>query len=183
MRQIVRTVVVAGITSVLLSIPWTGPLVGSRLASAATPTCYSSWLTAKLGRSSGAAGTSYITLEIVNHSASSCSLRGTPVALPGNVSSGAHWVSVGPQAVKVTYAGRGGLVVIRTGRVASVEFGVATAGNYSKNKCGPKAITGVEIIFSAKSPVYLDYPLPRQAVCTKLASTSITGIALGTHFP
>lgn len=155
------------------------------IAGATTPRCASSWLTAKVGPTGGAGGTSYFALEIVNHSTSSCTLSGTPVSLPGFVpKNGVHWASIGPQSSEISFAGRGKRVVIRPGKVASVELGISTTGNYAPSKCGPKAISGVEIVFSpATAPVYLEYKLSRQSVCTKLASTSIAGIVLGTHFP
>ena len=186
LKSIQRMIATAALSFAGLSIVFTGlPIIASGTASASTATCFSSSLTAKSGRASGAAGTTYFNLEIINHSLSNCSLSGTPVSLPGNVpKSGPHWVSTGPQSVKISYAGRGGTVVIKPGRVASVELGVSTAGNYSPATCRPKMITGVEIVFAnAKSPVYLQYRLPKQAVCTKIASTSIAGVALGTHFP
>lgn len=186
MQRNIRPLFVTGISIMTLFVSLVGaPFADNAVAGAATPRCFSSSLTPMIGQSSGAAGTTYITLEIRNHSTSSCTLSGTPTALPGNVPKvGPHWISVGPPSSKLTFAGRGGNVIIRPGKIASVELGISTAGNYSPSTCGPKMVSGVEIIFSpTKSAVYLTYRLPRQAVCTKLASTSIAGIVLGTHFP
>ena len=147
--------------------------------------CQTGWLTAKTGRASAAAGTSYYTLEIVNHSAQSCTLKGIPVARPGFNSYGMpSFAAVGPPAVKESFAGRGNVVVMRTGKIASVELGIGTAANYPRVKCAPRTITEVDVAFSmGKTTAHVEFSLPKQAVCTKLASTNIAGIALGTHFP
>lgn len=147
--------------------------------------CQTGWLSAKTGRTGAAAGTSYYTLEIVNHSPQSCTLKGIPVAQPGFNSYGTpSFAAVGPPAVKDSFAGRGNIVVIRTGKIASVELGIGTAANYPAGKCAPRTITEVDVAFSmGKSTANVEFSLPKQAVCTKLASTNIAGIALGTHFP
>jgi Protein of unknown function (DUF4232) len=186
-RFTIRAISVFVLAGVALVVPLTnGSLVGVDAAGATTATCHTSWLTTKLGRSSGATGTTWYTLEIVNHSKMRCSLSGTPIARPGFATYGmVPWEKVGPKSGVATFAGRGGTVVIRPGAVASVDFGVETAGNYPPSQCAPRSIFGVQVTFAspAAPTVRLGFPLPKQAVCTKRVSTSITGIALGTHFP
>jgi hypothetical protein len=182
----IRAVLTVGAASVASIVPWNGAmLLGSAVAGAMTPTCHSSWLTPVLGRSGVAMGTTWYTLEIVNHSKSNCSLSGTPVARPGFLTySMLPWANVGPRSDSASFAGRGGTVIIRSGKLASVSFGVSTALNYPPKECAPKFVSGVQLTFTKLTPsVSLDYFLPHQSVCTKLASTSVTGIALGTHFP
>lgn len=184
---------------VVAGAAFVAPLGGNALISSAggvtASPCHTSWLTPKMGRSSGAAGTTWYTLEIINHSKFSCSLSGTPVAMPGFQTYGmVPWENVGPRAGTAAFAGRGGVVLLLPGRVASIDLGVSTAANYPPTKCVPQTIGGVKVTFAASvpeavakikqpPPVILAYFLPKQAVCTKLASTSITGIAMGTHFP
>lgn len=155
------------------------------VAGASSVPCHSSWLTAKVGRWSAAAGTAYITLEIINHGTSPCTLTGTPIAQPGFYSYSLQpFVAVGPRAVRITYASRGRTILLKPHGVASVEFGISTAGNYSPSKCGPRNISAVELIFEMRTlSMRLNYPLRTQAVCTKLTSTQIAGVVLGTHFP
>ena len=181
--RLLTATVVAGLT---LLLPIGGGLMASNaMADAATLSCHSSWLTAKMGRSNGAAGTVYFTLKIVNHSSSSCTLKGVPAAQSGFVAYSMHpWVAVGPRASATSIAGRGGTVVLRPGKVASVDFGVTNAGNYPTSKCAPKSVSTVRITFTTVTPsVSLGYQLPKQAVCTKTVSTSISGIVLGTYLP
>ena len=151
----------------------------------ATITCHSSWLTSKIGRTGAETGTTYTTLEIVNHSGRACTLSGIPTAQPGFITYGMpSFEPVGPPAGAVSYAGRGKTVVIRAGKVASVEFAISTAANYPRHACAPRTISNVDVTFHVgRMAVKLGYPLPSQAVCTKLDSTSIYGIVLGTHFP
>jgi hypothetical protein len=151
-----------------------------------TPTaCRSTWLAPQVGRVSGAAGTTYVNLKMVNRTARSCSLSGTPVAQAGFISYGnVPFVAVGPPATKLIYPGRGRTVVLAPNSVASVELGIATADNYPPSQCRAKAASVVRITFTrgvVRTQLY--YPIPSTKVCTKLASTSIAGVALGTHFP
>ncbi len=177
----VLVIVTLGLTSGTRAMATTNRSV-ARVSSAP---CHSSWLTATVGRGSAAAGTAYITLEIINHGASACTLTGTPIAQPGFYSySMQPFVAVGPRAVKISYAGRGRTILLKPHGVASVEFGISTAANYPPSQCGPRNISAVELTFKMRTlSMRLDYPLRSQAVCTKLTSTQITGVVLGTHFP
>lgn len=196
MRSVNRAISALVVAGAALVVPLgSNVLTGSGAAGTTASPCHSSWLTPKMGRSSGAAGTTWYTLEIVNHSKFSCSLSGIPTARPGFFAySMKPWQNVGPRASSATFAGRGGIVLLLPGKVASVDVGVSTAANYPSTKCAPRTIGGVKVTFLSPAPealakitppppVVLAYFLPKQAVCMKLASTSITGIALGTHFP
>lgn len=186
MKGAIRTIMALAVSTGAFALTLGGgafATVGA--AGAAATTCDASALTLKLGRISGAAGTTWYTLEFVNHSKKSCSLSGTPIARPGFMSYGmTPWVAVGPRSTTDRFAGRGGTVVIPPRETASVDLGVGTAANYPKSTCAPRFILGVQLSFASPArPTRFDFTLPKVAVCTKLASTSITGIALGTHFP
>lgn len=184
MRGVIRTLSALAVAGVASAVPLaSGPVVGGSVAGATTAICDASALTFKLGRFVGAAGSTWYTLEFVNHSSKSCSLSGTPIARPGFMTYGmVPWENVGPKASTAKFAGRGGTVVIAPSKVASVILSVATAENYLPSKCAPRSILGVQVTFSTPANrERFDFTLPRQAVCTKLASTSITGIGLGTN--
>jgi hypothetical protein len=152
-----------------------------------------------VGRSSGAAGTTYVTLLIVNHvkgtnsSTGSCTLSGTPATQFGNlVASGGPlgFRAVGPAATKLRFADRGKTIVLKPGAVASVTVGVQTAANYLPSQCHKVNVSGVRLLFPAypignarTSGFALDYALHTTAVCTKLASTTTSGVVLGTRYP
>jgi hypothetical protein len=186
MKGAIRTIVALAVSSASLILTLGGgAFAGVGAAGAAAGTCDASALTLKLGRTSGAAGTTWYTLEFVNHSKKSCSLSGTPIARPGFMTYGmTPWEDVGPRSIRDKFARRGGTVVIAPVETASVDLGVGTAANYRKSTCAPQSILGVQLTFVTPArPARFDFTLPKTAVCTKLASTSITGIALGTHFP
>jgi hypothetical protein len=186
MRRTLRSVLGALMIAATIGMVTGGVAVTSSGADqVASLACHSAWLTSKIGRSGAAAGTTYYNLEIVNHSDLACTLRGTPTAQSGFITYGMpSFEPVGPPSGMVYFAGRGKTVVIKPGKIASVELGISTAANYPRSKCAPRTISNVEISFLTGTPtVHLGYPLPKQAVCTKIDSTSITGIVLGTHFP
>ena len=187
MNRSTRTVVSA-LVSVTLSLTLgTGAMATTNgsVARVSSAPCRSSWLTPKVGRMSAAAGTAYITLEIIDHGTFACALSGTPIAQPGFYSySMQPFVAVGPRAVRITYPGRGHTILLTPHSVASVELGISTAGNYPPRQCGPRDISVVQLTFKMRTAsIRLDYPLRTQAVCTKVPSTQIAGVVLGTHFP
>ena len=187
MNRSTRTVV-SSLVSVTLGLTLgTGAMATTNgsVARVSSAPCRSLWLTPKVGRMSAAAGTAYITLEIIDHGTFACALSGTPIAQPGFYSySMQPFVAVGPRAVRITYPGRGHTILLTPHSVASVELGISTAGNYPAGQCDPRNISAVELTFKMRTlSLRLDYPLRTQAVCTKVPSTQIAGVVLGTHFP
>ena len=143
-----------------------------------------------VGRSSGAAGTEYVTLRLenivkgTNASAGSCTLSGTPTTHFGNfVGSGGVIVfrSVGLAATKVAFANRGKIITLKPGEIASVTVGVETAQNFLPSKCHIANVSRVQLVFNTGATVY--YTLHRTQVCTRLASTTTSGVVLGTRYP
>jgi hypothetical protein len=165
-----------------------GLLMGTPMSGASTPTsCRATALAPTVGRGSGAAGTIYETLLMKNHSSGSCTLSGTPATQFGhfvvlaNTHGPAVFRAVGPSATPTTFAGRGKKVVVRPGAVASVTIGIETAGNYVPSQCHKANASRVRLVFGSGITLY--YTLATTAVCTKLASTSTSGVILGTRFP
>lgn len=177
-------------TAMALALP-VGASQGALAFGASTPApCRATALTPTVGRGSAAAGTGYETLLITNHVkgtnplSGSCSLSGTPTTQFGNfVGSGGLVVfrAVGPAATKLTFAGRGATIVVKPGAVASITVGIETAANYVPSRCHKANASRVRLVFQSGTTLY--YTLRTNAVCTKLASTTTSGIVLGTRFP
>ena len=187
-------VAVVAVTGLFVGERSIAPTPGATFATPAAnvvggPLCTAGALTTQLGRGSAALGTSYQTLEMVNHSAVACSLSGTPKAQAGLLThSGSHlsFRPVGPHAQALTFSSvkRGAPIVLRHGTLASVTFGIETAADYVPTQCEPSAINAVRLIFQrGAEQTTLYYGLGKSAACTKVASTSIAGVVLGTRFP
>ena len=131
--------------------------------------------------SGGAAGTIYWTLALTNRTSKACTLSGTPVAQP--LRSRTARIAVGPTAVAMRFAGRGSMVTIKPHATASVILGVGETSNYPVARCAPKKAGAVSATFTrgtSRTRLYFTLPI---TVCTKLSSTRISGIALGTKSP
>jgi hypothetical protein len=155
-------------------------------------TCRAAALVAKVGRGSAAAGTAYVTLVLISHakgtdvSTGSCTLSGTPATQFGNVlvtgTGVAEFVGLGPAAKRTTFADRGKTITLKPGAVASVTVGVETTADFAPpSRCHPANVSRVRLIFN--NGATFDYALHTTQVCTKLASTSTTGVVLGTRYP
>ncbi|NNN09033.1 MAG: hypothetical protein HKL85_07570 [Acidimicrobiaceae bacterium] len=173
-----------------LALPVVASHAGSAFGASAPAPCHATALAPTVGRGSAAAGTAYETLLITNYVkgtsslTGSCSLSGTPTTQFGNfVSSGGLVVfrAVGPAATKLTIAGRGAMIVVKPGAVASVTVGIETAANFPPSKCGKAHVSRVRLRFQSGTTLY--YTLKTTAVCTKLASTTTSGVVLGTRYP
>ncbi len=166
----------ASLMTVLLVLP----VACSAQAVPRVPVCQGPWLSTRVAGSNGAAGTIYWTLAIVNHSKTKCTLAGTPLAQP--VRSLSSPTAVGPAATRFSLTGRGGSVSMKPGAVASVVLGVGQSANYPLARCLPQRADAVALTFKhGTTKVRLLVALPNTLVCTKLASTRIAGIALGTR--
>jgi hypothetical protein len=184
-KRLSRTLLGA-LMAMTLGVPVGATLgLASSGASALAP-CGASALATSLGRGSGAAGTEYVTLLITSHvkgtnaSTGWCTISGTPATQFG-VPESVVFRSVGPAATKLTFPGRGKTIVLKPGAVASVTIGVETAQNFRPSKCRMVNVSRVRLIF--KSGAELFYTLRRTQVCTKLASTTTSGVVLGTRYP
>lgn len=102
--------------------------------------CSARQLAVRLGRSEGAAGTTYVAIVFTNHGTAACSLRGYP-----GVSSvgGADGHQIGASARRTPAATPE--VVLRVGGVASAVYGQAEALNYPKARCHPASARGLRV--------------------------------------
>lgn len=171
-------------------VPRSSQLAGASSSTTGVRLCLPSALTTRLGRGSGAMGTSYQVFEMINHSTSACALSGVPLTQPGFLSGSAKnevFKSMGPKATTITFSGfpkRGGTVVLRHGTLASVTFGMETAVNLPSAQCRAGTVNAVRLVFQSGGKLSsLLYKIPPDTVCTKLASTETDGVVLGTRFP
>lgn len=170
-------------TGMLLLALFASVACGPATAVVAVPDCAPAALSVTTGASNGAAGTVYTTLVLRNRSSKACRLSGTPAAQPV-LRTGTTVTSAGPLAKPIAFPSRGGSVVIRPGARASVILGVTEAGNYPKASCRPTDANAVVVTFRhLASRTRVTFVLPPTRVCSKLASTRISGIALGTKSP
>ncbi len=173
-----------------LAVPVSASLTPASGA-ATTTSCSVSTLAPTVGRASAAAGTTYVRLLLTDHekgtnaSVGACVVSGTPETLFGNVlTSGtgiAEFAEVGPPAAKQTLADRGKTVTLKPGAVASVTVGIETAVNFVPAQCRRANATRIRLVFN--SGATFDYAIHKTQVCTKLASTTTSGIVLGTRYP
>ena len=178
-----RGLLLSAVTATALVLPATVSHDTSAAGASTIGPCRATALTPTVGRGSAAAGTAYETLLIKNHSSGGCSLSGTPATQFGNfVVSGGLVVfrAVGPAATKLTFVGRGKTIVVKPGAVASVTVGIETAANYVPSQCRKANAARVRLVFQSGTTLY--YTLRTNAVCTKLASTTTSGVVLGTRF-
>jgi hypothetical protein len=169
--------------------------VSGSFATTTTPPllpCTDAALSPTVGRSGVAAGTATVTLLLASHvkgtnsSTGSCDLSGAPKTQFGNVLvSGtgiAEFVGVGPSATRLTYANRGKIITLKPGAVASVTVGIETAVNFvPPSRCHRANVSAVRLIF-IRGETFV-YRLRATQVCTRLASTTTSGIVLGTRYP
>jgi hypothetical protein len=169
----------------MLAVPVSASLELASSGAATLAPCSSTALMPSVGRSSAAAGTTYVTLLITSHvkgtnaSTGRCTLSGTPTTRFGNAS--ARFVGIGPVATKLTLSGRGKTITLKSGAVASVTVGIETAENFPPSKCHVANVSQVRLIFSGGTTLL--YTLHRTQVCTKVPSTTTSGVVLGTRYP
>jgi hypothetical protein len=159
----------------------------------ATPLpCTDAALAPTVGRGGVAAGTTSVTLLLTSRdkgiyaAMGSCTLSGTPATQFGNVlvtgTGVAEFVGVGPLATKVTFVDRGKTIILNPGAVASVTVGIETATNFMPpSRCHRANVSHVRLVFNRGET--FDFPLHPTQVCTKLPSTTTSGIVLGTRYP
>jgi len=188
-KRLSRTVL-GVLMAMTLSVP-VGATLGLASSGASTPRpCGVNSLEPTGRRSSGAAGTTYVTLRFENivkgttTSTGWCTLSGTPTTHFGNfVPSGGVVVfrAVGPAATKLTFADRGKTITLKPGDIASVTVGISTAGNYVPSRCHKANVSLVQLVFSSGAAV--NFTLHTTQVCTKIVSTTTSGVVLGTRYP
>jgi hypothetical protein len=129
------------------------------------------------GRTEIVSGIAYTTIIFVNAGTSNCYLNGTPFTQPV----GARYSPVGPPAAKYFDPSRGGYVILDAGGgTASTSLGIANAAKYyPRSSCAPKKMIGVTLRFSFPADFFFRIGAGPIAVCKKITTTSITGVARG----
>lgn len=139
------------------------------------PAC--SMLTVSVGQSNGAAGTIYYPLVLLNPTSAACTISGIPTVQPtSRRTSGSSYSPVGPAARKLNLSaqGLGNPVRLAPNASASVAFGVSETGNYTPSDCVAKAAKSVTLSIGAVHGIWTPMSI---SVCTKLASTSVSGVS------
>lgn len=189
MKRLSRTLL-GVLVATALGVPVSASLGLAPSGASTLRPCGINSLGATVGRTSGAAGTTHVTLRLENIVKGTnaltgwCTLSGTPATHFGNfVGSGGLIVfrAVGPAATKLTFADRGKTITLKPGDIASVTVGISTAGNYVPSQCHKENVSRVRLVFGNGATFY--YTLHTTQVCTKLASTTTSGVVLGTRYP
>jgi hypothetical protein len=176
-----------GRTSIVCVLVWGLVAVVSPAASSAAPKAPryeglsictdATGLRVSQGRTEIVSGISYMTIIFVNEGTSNCYLNGTPHTQPV----GATYTPVGPPAAAYFDPGRTGYVVLDAGGgAASTSLGIANASKYyPRSSCAPKKMIGVTLRFSYPADFFFRIGAGPVAVCRKITTTSITGVARG----
>jgi hypothetical protein len=129
------------------------------------------------GRTQIVSGIPYVTVIFVNSGTSNCYLNGTPFTQPV----GAHYTPVGPPAAAYFDPGRGGYVILDAGGgTASTSLGIANASKYyPRSSCVLRKMIGVTLRFNYPADFFFPMAAGPVAVCKKITTTSITGVARG----
>jgi uncharacterized protein DUF4232 len=129
------------------------------------------------GRTVIVSGITYVTIIFVNEGSSNCYLVGTPHTQPV----GAAYTPVGPPAAAYFDPSRTGYVILDAGGgAASTSLGIANAGKYyPRSSCVPKKMIGVTLRFDYPADFFFRIGDGPTAVCKKITTTSITGVARG----
>jgi hypothetical protein len=129
------------------------------------------------GRTVVVSGISYMTIIFVNEGTSNCYLDGVPHTQPV----GASYTPVGPPSAAYFDPGRTGYVVLDAGGgAASTSLGIANASKYyPRASCTPTKMIGVTLRFSYPADFFFRIGAGPIAVCKRITTTSITGVARG----
>jgi hypothetical protein len=132
------------------------------------------------GRTDVVSGISYVTIIFVNEGTSNCYLNGSPHTQPV----GAAYTPVGPPSAAYFDPSRTGYVVLDAGGgAASTSLGIANASKYyPRSSCTPQKMIGVTLRFSYPADFFFRIGAGPIAVCKKITTTSITGVARGVIF-
>lgn len=146
-------------------------------AAPATPRCASESLAMSVGQSDGTAGTVYYPLVFTNVTKQSCTVEGTPAvrASTGINSMGGLFLGRPALVVNKGVARYGDQITLRPGQRASAAFGVVDTGNFTPATCVAKNASSVSVSFMGR----LYWGALRFSVCTKRASTTISGVVRG----
>jgi Protein of unknown function (DUF4232) len=134
--------------------------------------CAANAILDKVGWGNGAAGTIYYAIRFQNTGLVACTVHGLPAVQP--ISSGG--APMGPPARQdhVGHLGVPMVLGLRDGVAAWSSYGVVEAGNFPVPVCGPVDVWGIRVDLPGYGAQDLMLPV---AVCTKLVSTNVVGVA------
>lgn len=136
--------------------------------------CPPGTITASIGAPNGALGTIYYAIRFRSIDAEACTVHGTPSAQPVEPDGAA----VGPASYVDHVAGRGRAMVLGVGNGVDAysQFGVTDTGNFPPARCDAAAAGAVRVTLPGYAPMTVPLAF---TTCTRLASTSIDGVAPG----
>jgi hypothetical protein len=138
--------------------------------------CTSASIKVAVGAASGAAGTIYYPLRFTNVGRVACAVSGIPSVQPTTgAQADVARVNVGPPArrLDMSSSGYGNPIRLAPGQRASAAFGVGETANYPPSACVPRNAQSLDIGLAGVGGWWLAL---KTSVCTKLASTSISGV-------
>ncbi|MEO9181456.1 MAG: hypothetical protein ABI298_07380 [Acidimicrobiales bacterium] len=138
--------------------PRRSPTNAQPVSLTAFPTCLVKNLHASFGGASGAAGTDYYALKLVNNAAV-CTVP--PIAVRGFDISRASYVGPWSKVYVTSHA----KTVVASGHAVYVPVGVGVTGNWPTSLCKPINVTALSVVEAGNRAVIADLPL-RVSVCT-----------------
>jgi hypothetical protein len=147
-------------------------------AASPVPRCNAGALAMTIGQADGTAGTNYYPLVFTNVTTHTCTLSGIPTvhALTAINSMGGPPLGLPARLVNRGVRGYDRLVVILPHGHASAAFGVIDTGALSPRQCVAKNAQSISV--SLQGRMY--WAALRFPVCTKMVSTTISGVVWGT---
>jgi hypothetical protein len=151
----------------------------ARSGASTTARCSTGALAMSIGQADGTAGTVYFPLVFTNETSRACTLTGVPVVQTSTAINSMGGLNVGLRAAVVNKGVRdyGKTVVLPPRGHASAALGVVDIGNFSKASCDPKSAISVSV--SLQGRMYWAKFSNKVLVCTKRASTTISGVVRG----
>jgi hypothetical protein len=173
--------VLLDVSLIVIGVPFEGTAAMATEKKTAVPFCSIKNLTKRsVILPSTVGGHSGTSLIFTNHGSTACSLSGILRAQPVV---GSKHTPVGPYASTNRIPGSGGLVILPAGKgVAYVLYMTGATQTYPKAKCVDQNVDGLVVTFHTATKILLTlyFALEKNKICTKLQSTSITGVVAGT---
>jgi len=140
------------------------------------PTCQTSQVSVRLGKSGAAAGTAYQPIVFTNHGSSTCALRGYPGVAFVAPDTGRQVGSAArhdPQHPVTT-------ILIAPASSASALFGIATYQNYPPKQCLSHPVSGLRIYPPGNTAaVYVPFTTASAACSTQVEQLNVAALVTG----
>ncbi|MEP7192237.1 MAG: DUF4232 domain-containing protein [Actinomycetota bacterium] len=140
------------------------------------PTCSTSQLSLRWGKSGAAAGTAYQPIVFTNHASSTCALRGYPgvaFVAPSTGGQVGAAASRNPQQPVAT-------ISIKPDSSVSALLGIASYQNFPPGECLSRAVSGVRIYPPGNTAAaYLPFTTASAACSTKVGQLNVAAVVTG----